>query len=273
MSLLWRERWHVALSPTRVDVVRATGFIRRTVTSTELIPCSPAAQGEPWRAAVLALENAFTGCETHRAECEVVLSNHFVRYTLVPWESGISDEGEIETYARLRFNETYGAEAVAKWEVRVGLPAYGAPRLACAVDRDLMEALRRLSAAQQVRLAGVRPLLVACFDRCRRRFCGPRFWFATAEEGRLCLAGIDRYAWRTLTCQRIGKNLEDALKAAFERESLVMPAVTGDALYLFARDLPAEQPIDIPGMKVCKLAPPLLPVAGVQELAVARVFL
>jgi len=273
VSLLWRERWHVALSPTRVDVVCARGLIRRTVSSTELIPCSPAAHGEPWRAALLALENAFTDGKTAGAQCEVVLSNHFVRYTLVPWESGISDEGEIETYARLRFNETYGAEAAAKWEVRVGLPAYGASRLACAVDRDLMEALRRLSAAQHLRLACVRPLLVASFDRCRKRLRGPRFWFATAEEGRLCLAGIDRYAWRTLACQRIGKNLEDALKAAFERESLIMPAVSGDALYLFARDLLAEQSIDIPGMKVCKLTPPLLPVAGAQELAVARVFL
>lgn len=273
MLLSWREHWHVALSPTRVDVVRVHGLIRRRVSSTELLPCHPAAQEEPWRAALTALEQAFTESGAGRKECEIVLSNHFVRYTLVPWESGISDEDEIENYARLRFNETYGAEAVAKWDVQVGTPVYGAPRLACAVDRNLMEALRAVCAAQRVRLRGVRPLLVASFDRCRKLLRGPRFWFATAEDGRLCLAGIEDYAWRTLASERMGRNLEGALRGAFEREALVMPTVSGDALYLFARDLPAEQRIDIPGMSVCKLVPPFVPVTSGEELAVSRVIL
>jgi hypothetical protein len=117
-----------------------------------------------------------------------------------------------------------------------------------------MEELRRTCSVARLKLASVRPLLAASFDQNRARFSTDRFWFASAEEGRLCLAAVENYAWRSVTSQRIGRNLAEELRAMLHRALVSTPGMTADHVYLFSRDHPGARARAVPGITVLPLA-------------------
>lgn len=256
MLLSWHDRLHLALSPSRIDVMRVGGILRRSQASAELIPGIETVADVPWRAPVQALADALPDLAPRGAHCGIVLSNHFCRYTIVPANIGLANEAEVEAYARLRFEEIHGAAAVAGWQVRVGDAPAGMPRLACAIDRALVEELRRVVGAARFKLKSVRPLLAASFDHWRTRFTSQRFWFAAAEEGRVCLAAIEDYGWRSVTSQRIGRNLAEELRAMLDRALIGTPSMETETVYLFSRDHPSDRMRSVSGVKVLALAAP-----------------
>lgn len=271
MSLSWRDRLYVALSPSRIDVMRVAGIMRRSAAYAELIPGIEVVAEAPWRGPVAALAEAMPNLAPRGSRCAVVLSNHFCRYTVVPANASLANDQEVEAYARLRLEETYGRDATAQWDVRIAGGAPGTARLACAVDRALMEELRRTCSASGLKLTAVRPLLAASFDHWRSRFGSGSFWFAAAEEGRLCLAGVENYAWHSVVSQRIGRNLGDELRAMLDRALLTAPGMTADTVYLFSRDHPGERLRTVPGLHVLPLVS-AEDSASADELARARVF-
>ncbi len=254
MSLSWRNRLYVALSPSRIDIMRVSGIMRRSAVYDELIPGIEVVADAPWRGPLQALAETIPSLASRGAQCAVVLSNHFCRYTVIPANAGLANGREMEAYARLKLEETFGAGAAASWEVRIGDAAPGAARLACAVDRELMDELRRTCSAARLKLSSVRPLLAASFDHSRARFKPGQFWFAAAEEGRLCLAAVEDYAWRSVTSQRIGRDIAQELRAMLDRALVTMPGMTSDTVYLFSRDLPGERARLLPGMTVLPLS-------------------
>jgi len=271
VSLSWRDRLYVALSPSRIDVMRIAGVMRRSAAYAELIPGIEVVAEAPWRGPVAALAEAMPNLAPRGSRCAVVLSNHFCRYTVVPASAGLANDREVEAYARLRLEEIYGQGAAALWDVRIAGGTPGAARLACAVDRALMEELRRTCSAARFKLTSVRPLLAASFDHWRSRFGSGSFWFAAAEEGRLCLAAVEDYAWRSVTSQRIGRNLGDELRAMLDRALLTAPGMTSDTVYLFSRDHPGERLRAVPGVQVLPLVD-AEDSGNANELARARVF-
>ena len=48
--------------------------------------------------------------EIGSGDLTILLSNHFVRYWLVPWRDEISSPQEFEAYARICCDEVYGGE-------------------------------------------------------------------------------------------------------------------------------------------------------------------
>lgn len=271
MSLSWRDRVYIALAPSRIDVMRMAGIVRRAAVYDELIPGIEVMGDAPWRGPLQALADAMPRFAPRGAQCSVVLSNHFCRYVVVPGNTGLTDEREMEAYARLRFEETYGAGAAAAWEIRIGNAEPGAARLACAIDRALMDELRRTCSAARVKLTSVRPLLAAAFDQSRARLGAGQFWFAAAEQGRLCLAAVENHAWRAVLCQRIGRNVADELRAMLDRALVAVPGMTADDVYLFSRDQTGERARALPGIKVLPLAG-TGEQAGADDVARARVF-
>lgn len=250
MLLSWPDRLYVALAPARVDVMRVSGLVRRSVSLDALIPGLEVVNQAPWRSALQALAEALSAAD-RRARCEVVLSNHFCRYTVVPGNAGLADEEESVAYAKLRFDEIYGPGASAAWRVHLSCAPCGTSRLACAVDEALLEELRGTCSAARVKLVAVRPLLAASFDHWRRRFASGSFWFAAAEEGRLCLAAVDDFRWRSVTSQRVGRHhLAEELVAMRERALLNVPDLAANTVYLFSRTTPSERVQQLPGIHV-----------------------
>jgi hypothetical protein len=225
----------IALCPDRVVLVRFPRGLRREIAEKKILPCPPSgaseesgASGPAWRAAVDTLGSAVRDWKGGKAEATVILSNHFVRYVLVPWSDDLNSEQETLDFARHCFVTVYG-DAAATWGIRLSNDGGGAPRVASAVEPGLLEAVTRAFDASPLRLRSVQPYLMAAYNQWRQRFDGKTAWFALAERGRLCLAQFHQNHWHSLRGLPVGDSLDEELPAIMERESYLTSLAQPDA--------------------------------------------
>jgi hypothetical protein len=153
---------------------------------------------EPWRGA---LERLKGRSWPKRAEVSVILSNHFVRYAVVPSDSAASEDEEL-ALARFHFAKIHGERAKG-WEVRV------CDGLACAIDAGLLAELR----AVVPKLVSVQPGLMAAYNGARKRIPREGAWLVLAEAERVCVARLGSERWASVHNAR-----EADWEQALERE-------------------------------------------------------
>jgi len=211
VSLSWPERVSVGLCPERLLVSRGA--------ATQVIGVAPVDGASAWRAALDALPVALG--ERAPRRLAVILSHHFVRYALLPWNAALQSEDAWRAYAEHRLAAIYGAPA-APWALRVAATAPRGARIACAVEQALIDALQTKLRERGVRPASVQPHLMAAFNRSRRRLRGASCWLVVAEAGRLALALIERGAWRSLRSRRVDARWREALPQLIAREGALL---------------------------------------------------
>ena len=203
MSLLWRNKQlRIGLAPDRLYVSGQKAL--------EL-----AANDGSWNAAVDALEPALKGM---KGEAAVVLADQFVRYTLLPWNEALKGAEHWNALASHRFTTLHGPKA-GEWQINVAQTSPMGPRLACAVDRSLMQRLAEMFTKVNVRLVSVQPFLVAAFNRIRKTVGNGMCWIVVEEPGRLTLALIQRGMWVAIRTRRADKSWRNVLPEMLERES------------------------------------------------------
>jgi hypothetical protein len=230
----------IELTPWRVTVSRvATRGVAEIRHSAE---CAPEhGDGPLWQAPATALAPLLAEPEWRHARAELVLSNHFVRYAIVPWRDDLGSEAERRAFMRHCFARIYGAPAET-WELRVSEMRYGVAAVASAVEPGLLAALRSASGPAALRLVSIDPLLAAAFNRARRQIVAGRYWFAVAEPGRLCSAYIEEGVWRRLRCQPLDADWQHALPRLLTRERLLAGDAAAEAsLYLCAPQLTGSE--------------------------------
>ena len=183
MSPLFPESIVIKLSPAEVSV------------GSKSISCDPAFGAEPWQGALAALKALEL---PKKCRVTLVLSNHFVRYAVVPWSSALGTPAEEEAYVRHHFARIHGERAKG-WSLRAS-PGTGAePRLASAIDKALLDELKTLFAGKPgVKLASIQPQLMAAFNRWRRAIPAGGAWLVLAEAERACVALHGGGGWRAV---------------------------------------------------------------------------
>jgi hypothetical protein len=173
------------------------------------------------------------------ADIDILLSNHFVRYAVIPPQSKIETPAELQAYAAFQMREIYG-ERATEWELSMSSwdPVTGA--VCAAVERSFLQGLEELAASQRMRLKYVEPYFTSVFDHWHGSFDNERAWFALVETGRLCLALLEGGAWLRILNQRILDDVEEELLVALEREAMLFsaPAGTSGQVRLFAPEHP-----------------------------------
>ncbi len=228
MSLLSHNRLTIVLTPGRVALLshgrRMTlRGVQHTVLDREHV--ASVAEGEmPWSGALQALGAALPRFARQDIQASVILANHFVDYTLVPWCDNLSDEDEI-AHARHCFRQLYG-DAAEGWEVRVSPNSTGAPALASAVDARLLEELRTLMHDARLGIESIQPHLMVAFNSCRDSLAGLDAWFALLEPGNLCLSIIQDGQFSWMRKMRIGKAWREELPRHLEREAYLAQGAT-----------------------------------------------
>jgi hypothetical protein len=204
VSLSWLKRKHLRIG---------LGAKRIMVSGTRALELPT---GEDWRVAVDALPALLKAQKTR--EASVVLADQFARYALLPWNEAVKTGEQWLALARHRFSALHGA-AAAEWEVKVTQTSPTGPRLACAVDRELLQKLSSQIAAAGVHLVSVQPFLVAAFNRIRKTVGSGSCWIVVEEPGRLTLALIQRGAWVAIRSRRSDGRWRHQLPEILERES------------------------------------------------------
>ena len=147
------------------------------------------------------------------ARVTVVLSNHLVKYALLPWSAALKSERDWVAYARHGFLSTYG-DSCAAWRIQVSPEARGEARLASAVDGGIIDALRAIPA-----VASIQPYLMAAFNTLRKAFSAQPAWLVVQEPGRLTLALAAGHAWKTVRSRKAHGDWRNVLCDLLERES------------------------------------------------------
>jgi hypothetical protein len=199
-------------------VVWLSGRLRPRIAARRTVACDPEYGAQPWHGAVAALKTVVDGSEDDRLGATVVLSNHFVRYALLPWSDALGGADEEDAYARHHFQRIYG-ERAKSWVLRVSDAPADAPRLASAIDAGLIEALRACFPGKRgARLVSVQPYLMAAFNRWRGAIPALGAWLLLAEEGRTCVALHHQGRWRSVQNAKGSLASPDDWAALLDRE-------------------------------------------------------
>jgi hypothetical protein len=254
---LWRDQVRIALSPGRVVLVRVSRGLQPAISAQRIVPCALSTEAPMWHAPLAALAEALREPAWQRADAVVVLSNHFVRYALVPWEEKLLTEAEQVAFARYSFVRVYG-ETAEGWAVRQSGMAADSAQVAGAVDQELLDALRATVKPAGLRLTSIQPYLMHAYNRWQALLHHGAGWFAVGEPGRLCLALLEPTRWLALNSYRIGEDWPQALVQWLDRERHRVDATeVPSEVYLYAPDLP-EASLESGGwsVKPLKAQPP-----------------
>ncbi len=240
MSLLSPESLGVFVSPTELVAVLWRGF-RPQIAAKRIWPVAPL-PGSVWAGAAHAFGDLlaeFSSCKRVR----VVLSSHFTPCQLLPWRDDVNDAQEELALARLAFSQTYGDLATG-WQVELSDAAPGIPKVAAAVDADLLAALAHGAAANKTRIDSIQPYFAAAVNHWRKRFHrGFSSWLVLHEEGRLCLGLIEHGQWRWLRHVRVGADWQVRLPDLLDNEVMLAGVDTALAKALvFSPNFSSRQP-------------------------------
>lgn len=219
MSPLWRDHLRIGLCPDRLILTGYRRGLRPVISVRRIIPVESSRDAAYWQAAVDCLPSALA--KEGKTEITVILSNHFVRYALLPWNATLKTEAEWLALARHRLASVHG-RAADDWSLRVSETAPQGPRLVSTADKALLDALGARIAEGGASLASVQPYLMAAFNRLRPRVGSESCWLVIGEPGRLTLAFIEHGTWRAIRSRRVDDSWQTALPEILERESAVL---------------------------------------------------
>jgi hypothetical protein len=266
---LFPDRLGIALFPERLVIARTSGGLRRKVKQTETLEFAPSAPGSAnWQPAVDALAGMLAAGALENSELTLVLSNHFVRYVLVPWSDALGGREEEEAFARHCFERAYGSESGA-WALKLGRNGPDQARLACAAEQALIDALANHLSKLNGRYRSLQPYLMASFNRVRAALGALPAWLAVAEPGLVCLGLLHQAQWKSFATFKVSADWERELPGLIAREECLIDCDSAcERVFVVAPDaagakLPQTglrrfeilQPAPVPGLDAALAAP------------------
>lgn len=198
MSRSWRERLLIGFAPSELTFVRVKGMLRPRIIDKRAVACNPAFGPEAWHGAAAALRDETMTVRDDSLDVTVVLSNHFVRYTLVPWNDALAGAAEELAFARHCFAKIHG-ERSRTWSLSLSEEPSGAPRIASAIDTALLDAIRDCFPSDgNAQLVSVQPCLMAAVNLWYRPAAHSGAWLLIAEPERACLVLHGEGRWQTV---------------------------------------------------------------------------
>lgn len=189
MLPLWREQLLIALGPDELSWIKLGGALHKQVTDKRTVQIDGAESDHAWDGAIAALRSVAQEQARNRLVVRIVLSNHFVRYLLIPPSNEIASHEEELALARFHFARVHG-DASQEWDIRMHHSRAGGTRLACAVDGGVINALQQTFPDAHLRLASVQPMLMAVVNQ-RQDIPDREAWVLMVEARRTCLLLID----------------------------------------------------------------------------------
>lgn len=215
MLLRPRNELRIWLGPHRLCVTRCRHSwrgVEEDVTAMACVSTGP----KPWSGAITALDSILAQDTGNAARTTVILSNHWVRYLLVPWNSLFAGKEEQTAYVQHLFSEIYG-HLSTDYELRLSGSAPGLSRIASAVKTTLLQQLREICDRRCLQLQSIQPHMMAAFNQHRRRIPKQGGWFVLHENGLIGLLAITDGHWQQVRTLRTGSQWPRDLKSLLDR--------------------------------------------------------
>jgi hypothetical protein len=218
---LWRNKLRIGLCPDRLIIASERTGLRQKDLRKDIISVQTTSDNPGWLAAVDALPSALELAETGKLEVTVIVSNHFMRYALLPWNAELRTEAEWESLARHRLAGVYGS-TVEDWMLQSSKTGPQGARVVCAADRGMLDAIVERIGGTGARLMSIQPYLMAAFNRVRGRIGSESCWLVLEERDRLILAMFRDGAWQAIRSRRVDERWQTMLPEILEREHAML---------------------------------------------------
>jgi hypothetical protein len=206
------------------------------IQSKQVFPYTGAEPG--WQPLLTLQENVLKNNDWKKSETTIILSNHFVRYLVLPWNEALLSEAEKMALVQHRFDEVYG-EASSGWEYRLHEGSFGSPSMACAMPGELLGRLKAMFEATPLRLHFVQPYLMTAFNACRKELGKESCWFVLVERDTLCVGLLQDGQWTSIRLRQVVSDWFEEAMLMLEREALL--AEGGNAhskVFVWAPEMP-----------------------------------
>ena len=222
VSLLSPDSLLLYLAPDKVQAVHLRGW-RQRIVGLHQMPIK-GLSGDDFQSV---LDAALSMVKTLRPQSvRVLLADQWVRYFCFPWRPELRNAGEELAFARLSFDDIYGANSSEGWRMTFSTEAPGQARLTAAVPEALLGGLKTKLADAKVKLVSVRTQLVAAIQAFPKSL--PQAgWIMSHEPGRLSIAAWDVGGWQWVSSSRIASDVSSRLVSRFQQE-LILSGVRFD---------------------------------------------
>lgn len=254
MSALWRDRIVIGLMPDRLSALRVSGNWRRRIVDQHDQALQPEG-ATSWEAATHAMKTLLATPAWSYSHVEVVLSNHWVHYAVVPGQRGFGS-ADYKTLAGIVFGKTYN-DLCQEWDIQTGPAANGESVVASGVPRSLLDTLRT---AAGHRLHSIRPALMLVFNRARRtgKTSGH---IVLLENGRITVATLRDGKWQSIVSRAVVTDDPNALIRLLHNEITLQGQPLDGTLWLCDLGGDARMPSSSP-WRTQTIEPPTLPIGA-----------
>jgi hypothetical protein len=212
------ERLRIAIFPDKICIGRIVNDRQVYSSDRRTAAADDTGAAVPWRPALAALSGLLADHAGAHSRAVVTLSNHFVRYVVVPWRDCIADDAERIALAAQCFRNAYG-DLAAHWAIEVSDAGFRRNALASAIDPELPAELRRVLEPHDVSLCAVQPMFMSACDRFSKALRGCRTGCLALLEPRRVVFGIyDHAGWQVIAARRVAALRTRALMPVLVQE-------------------------------------------------------
>lgn len=237
-----RGKLHIGLSETGITLVRSGGWLKKQSTvlaerslsvenSVENSVEHPAAPAQH----VVQLRSMLTEFKCQRCSVTIVLSDALVRLWSVTPPPNTVRLSDCQAATTVRFQSLYG-EALTDWALAADWDARQ-QFMACAMPRQLLQALLTVAQEHQLTVLDIVPLSIASWNRWHADL-HPAAWFGVLHDNVLTLAAPSQFKQRRLSAIRAlpfpkeARDDKNWLQQNLKREALRMRVAMPSQLQL-----------------------------------------
>jgi hypothetical protein len=218
VSPSWRDRIGISLAPGQVGLLRFSRGLKPELAQSEVATAEAEAEDASGGTAIRLLATLLASEGMSQADVSVTVSNHFVRFTVLPWSEVVSDQ-DWQALAQHQFRTIYGDGAL-EWATTIAWQGPERPVVACAMPKELLDRIDATVRGAGSKLRSVSPYFVTAFNFCRGRLPGEGCWFGVVEAGRFTFGGIEQETWLSMASRRVTGDGAPQLSQMLEQEVL-----------------------------------------------------
>lgn len=214
----------------------------------------PESKVERWANVTAALNEALNQQKWQDTIANVMLSNHFVRYTTIPWNEHVSKPAEHQAYVSHCFNLVFG-EQIKSWHLQAAPVTYGKSSMASAVPQALLTTLHATLQSANIILNAVTPQLIPAISQCLAQLNKPlaktpRFLprnnthspscLVIIQQDRVCMAFIVDGNWICIQNVMIETDVSAQVLAFIQRATINHHVLTPPTVFLYWHEHPTQ---------------------------------
>lgn len=204
MSPRWRDEVALHLAPRRLVLLRAPRGLRAAGQQRDSVEVEDGHFAN-WTATLRCLRTQLSQPGWRNANVRVVMSDHWTRYAVVPWNAELEGAHERLAHARLLLQQVYG-DIVDEWTVVLSEAVPPRAAVASAVSSQLLTELNEVLTGAGLRLLSLQPHLIAAYNAWRSRLPRQGGWLVCVDEGVLAAAQVGIQGWEQVHVVRIGSD-------------------------------------------------------------------